>query len=79
MRVSRIAKIAGATFVGFCAASVAADKGNFGPAVSQLAGFVGAFVGTLVARRRIKPEETSVPPDKTNKPSGNAEAASSEQ
>ena len=78
MRVSRIAKIAGATFVGFCAASVAADKGNFGPAVSQIAGFVGAFVGTLVARRRVKPEETPVPADKAKKPSPNADAASSE-
>jgi uncharacterized membrane protein YeaQ/YmgE (transglycosylase-associated protein family) len=57
VQVSRIAKIAGVTFVGFCAASIAADKGNLGPVASQLAGFVGAFVGSLVARKRVKPDE----------------------
>jgi uncharacterized membrane protein YeaQ/YmgE (transglycosylase-associated protein family) len=52
MRFSRITKIAGLTLAGFVAASVAADKANVGPLVAQVAGFAGAFVGTLVAQRR---------------------------
>lgn len=59
MRVSRITKIAGVALVGFCAASVAADKVNLNPLTSQVAGFVGAFLGTLIARRRVKPEAPS--------------------
>jgi hypothetical protein len=59
MRVSRITKIAGITLVGFCAASVVADKVNLNPLNSQMAGFVGAFLGTLIGRRRVKPETSS--------------------
>jgi hypothetical protein len=52
MKVSRIAKIAGASLAGFCAVSLAADKVNVAPMLSQAAGFVGAFLGSLVASRR---------------------------
>jgi uncharacterized membrane protein YeaQ/YmgE (transglycosylase-associated protein family) len=52
MKVSRIAKVAGASLAGFCAVSLAADKANVGPLISQMAGFVGAFLGSLVAGRR---------------------------
>ncbi len=51
MKASRISKIGGVTLAGLVAASVAADKVQLGPVASQLAGFLGAFVGTLVARR----------------------------
>ena len=49
MKVSRIAKVAAASLVGFCAVSLAADKVNVAPMLSQLAGFVGAFFGSLAA------------------------------
>lgn len=49
MKVSRIAKVAAASLVGFCAVSLAADKVNAAPMLSQLAGFVGAFFGSLAA------------------------------
>jgi len=52
MKVSRIAKVAGASLAGFCVVSLAADKTNVGPVVSQMAGFVGAFLGSLVAGRQ---------------------------
>jgi hypothetical protein len=44
--------VAGLSFVGFCAASLIADRVNLNPMVSQVAGFVGAFAGALVARGR---------------------------
>jgi uncharacterized membrane protein YeaQ/YmgE (transglycosylase-associated protein family) len=47
-----MSKIAGASLIGFCAVSFGADKANLTPMASQIAGFVGAFVGTLVAQRR---------------------------
>ena len=74
MKVSRIAKVAGASLVGFCAVSLAADKVNVAPMLSQLAGFVGAFFGSLAAssatrttgrsRRAATPSQTdqSLPP-----------------
>ena len=52
MKVSRISKIAGLSVAGFAVATIAADKVNVGPLMSQVAGFAGAFVGTLVGRRR---------------------------
>ena len=52
MKASRIVKIAGLSLAGFVAASIGADKVNLNPLASQIAGFVGAFVGTLVGRRR---------------------------
>jgi hypothetical protein len=63
---SRIMKIAGLSFVGFCAVSVAVDRVSLSPLASQLAGFCGAFVGALIggtgAKRHSKmPEETSRP------------------
>ena len=55
MKVTRIAKIAGLSVAGFCLSAAAADKINLNPAASQLAGFAGAFLGTLFARMRTKP------------------------
>lgn len=51
MKISRISKIAGASLLGFCAVSLGVDKANLAPVVSQTAGFVGAFVGSLAAQR----------------------------
>ncbi|HTJ86896.1 MAG TPA: hypothetical protein VL349_06525 [Terriglobales bacterium] len=48
---SRIMKIAGLSFVGFCAVSVAVDRASLSPVTSQLAGFCGAFVGALIGGR----------------------------
>jgi hypothetical protein len=59
---SRVLKVAGLSFVGFCAVSMAADRAALSPAVSQLAGFCGAFLGALAARRtRAKPEVAESP------------------
>ena len=52
VKTAGIAKIAGLSFAGSVAASIVADKGNLNPLASQIAGFAGAFVGTLVGRRR---------------------------
>jgi hypothetical protein len=52
MKFSRITKVAGASLVGFCAVSLVADKVNASNVLSQTAGFVGAFIGSLVASRR---------------------------
>jgi hypothetical protein len=52
VKIGRISKIAGISFVGFVVATIAADKVNLGPVVSQLAGVLGGFAGTLVGRRR---------------------------
>ena len=60
MKVARIAKIAGLSVAGFCLSAAAADKINLNPAASQLAGFAGAFLGTLFARRRTKRAEPGV-------------------
>jgi hypothetical protein len=53
-------KIAGLTLAGFVAASVAADKVNLTPLLSQIAGFAGACLGTLAgglqAERRRRAE-----------------------
>ena len=68
MKASKIAKIAGSSLLGFVAASLVADRVNLNPLASQITGFVGAFFGTLAARRRAarrKPGEissTPVPP-----------------
>jgi hypothetical protein len=51
---SSIMKVAGLSFVGFCAVSLAADKASLAPAMTQVAGFCGAFVGALVGRGRAK-------------------------
>lgn len=47
-------KIAGASLIGFCAVSFGADKANLNPMASQVAGFIGAFLGTLAAQRRSR-------------------------
>ena len=54
MKISKITKVAGAGLFGFVAVSLASDKANLAPLVSQIAGFAGAFVGSLVAKRRTK-------------------------
>ncbi len=62
MKVRRIVKTAGYGFLGFCAVSLLADKVDLNPAVSQVAGFAGAFIGSLVAprvRRRSHKEDKS--------------------
>jgi hypothetical protein len=61
MRVSRIAKIAGLSVAGFCLSAAAADKINLNPLASQLAGFAGAFLGTLVGRRRAGRRDSGHP------------------
>jgi hypothetical protein len=59
---SRVLKVAGLSFIGFCAVSMAADRAALSPAVSQLAGFCGAFLGALAARRtRPKPKGPESP------------------
>jgi hypothetical protein len=62
VNASRISKIAGLSLAGVVVASIAADKANLGPAASQIAGFAGAFIGTLVARRRTSKKTEPTPP-----------------
>jgi hypothetical protein len=52
MKISRISKIAGASLLGFCAVSLGVDKANLAPVAWQVAGFVGAFLGSMAAQRR---------------------------
>jgi len=59
VKTSRITKIAGLSFAGFVAASIVADKVNLNPLASQIAGFAGAFFGTLVSRRRASRRVTA--------------------
>lgn len=47
---SRIIKVAGLSFVGFCAASAFADKLPIDSTLTQLAGYCGAFAGAMVGR-----------------------------
>jgi hypothetical protein len=47
VKISRLSKIAGVGFIGFCAASMAADKANLGQTLSQAAGFAGALLVLL--------------------------------
>jgi len=58
MKVSRIAKVAGASLAGFVAVALVADKVNAGQAASQVAGFVGAFLGSLAAGRQSRGTES---------------------
>ncbi len=51
---SKIYRVAGLSLIGFCAVSLGVDRANVGPVVSQLAGFGGAFLGALVAQRRVR-------------------------
>ena len=46
--------LAGLSFIGFCAASVIADRVDLNAMASQLAGFAGAFLGAVVARGRSR-------------------------
>lgn len=52
MKVKTAIKTAGLSFAGYALASMFADKIPLNPMASQLAGFAGAFLGTLVAPRR---------------------------
>ena len=61
MKISRMTKIAGASLIGFCAVSIGADKVNLNPMTSQIAGFVGAFLGSLVAQRRRSGNSSASP------------------
>ncbi|MFZ0594863.1 MAG: hypothetical protein WAM39_30670 [Bryobacteraceae bacterium] len=61
-KTSSIMKVAGLSFVGFCAVSLAADKASLAPAMAQVAGFCGAFVGALVGRGRAKRRSTAEAP-----------------
>src|SRR5947208_51501 len=68
MKVSRIAKVAGASLAGFVTVALVADKVNAGQAASQVAGFVGAFLGSLAAGRQSRGSESansSNPPEST--------------
>ncbi len=49
MNTRKAGKIAGVAFVGFVATAFAATKFDFSPATSQLAGFLGAALGSLAA------------------------------
>ncbi len=57
-----MSKIAALSLAGAVVASIAADKVNLGPIASQVAGFAGAFFGTLVARRRMSEKTQADPP-----------------
>jgi hypothetical protein len=61
VRASRITKIAGLSLAGFVASTVLADKINPNPLVSQVAGFTGAFLGTLVGGWRARRRPSSAP------------------
>lgn len=61
---SRILKVAGLSFVGFCAASAAAGKLPAELNPMQIAGFCGAFMGALAGRYRKnkRPAANALPP-----------------
>ena len=44
MKIAKITRVAGASLLGFCAVSLAADKISLTPLASQIAGFAGAFL-----------------------------------
>ena len=56
LKKSGILTIAGLSFVGFCAVSVAADRLDVGPMASEVAGFCGALLGGIAAQRRARRE-----------------------
>jgi len=63
---SQIMKVAGLSFVGFCAVSFAADRvPGLAPAASQAAGFCGAFIGAVVGQARLK-RRSSIPMPHSN-------------
>ncbi|HEX4165830.1 MAG TPA: hypothetical protein VHZ55_10190 [Bryobacteraceae bacterium] len=69
---SKILKVAGLSFVGFCAVSIGVDRANIGPVASQLAGFCGAFLGGWVGARRKR----AVAPPPVSPPSAASSLAS---
>jgi len=74
MKLSRITKVAIGSLVGFCAVSLGADKIPLNPLASQVAGFAGAFLGSLVAQRRRKVNPTQLGKEEAdgNKPAATA-------
>ena len=56
MKVKTAIKTAGLSFAGYALASLFADKIPLNPMACQVAGFVGAFLGTLVTPRRDRRE-----------------------
>jgi hypothetical protein len=58
-KLGGIKTVAGFSFIGFCAVSILADRVKLDPGASQLAGFVGAFLGACVAKRRPARKEES--------------------
>lgn len=70
MKIARISKIAGISFAGFVAATIAADKVNLGPGLAQMAGVVGGLMGTVVGQwsRRDQAHPTAPEPNDTNHP-----------
>lgn len=52
MKVKTAVKTAGLSFAGYALASLFADKLPLNPMATQVAGFVGAFLGTLVGPLR---------------------------
>ena len=63
MKISKITKVAGASLLGFCAVSLAADKISLNPLASQIAGFAGAFLGSLVAQTRARKKASAPTPE----------------
>jgi len=52
MKVKTAIKTVGLSFAGYALASIFADKATLNPLATQVAGFVGAFLGTLATPRR---------------------------
>jgi hypothetical protein len=49
-------------------ASIAADKVNIGPVASQVAGFAGALIGSLIGRGRMLRKTRATAGGKEEKP-----------
>jgi len=57
MKVKTAIKTVGLSFAGYALASIFADKATLNPLATQVAGFVGAFLGTLATPRRERAAE----------------------
>ncbi len=65
MNTPKAGKIAGVAFASFIVTAFAATKFDLSPATSQLAGFVGALLGSLVAKGRRPKRPGHAPKDST--------------